>query len=484
MFTPSMHILESQQIDTLIDNAFSLLENTGVRVENAGAIDLLAENGAHIDSQKKNARLTREIIESCLKSAPDSITLYDRDGVRRMTLGNETIHFNPGSSALSILDYTTKRQRQPQTNDLINISLLTDSLSHIEMQSTSLISGDVPIEIADSYRLFIDLQYCIKPIITGTFSATGFEAMKALLMVFRSGAQDLSKRPFAIFDCCPSSPLRLSDLACRNLMQCARSSIPAEIVSMPMTGVNAPAYLSGAIVQHTAENLSALVVHQLTQPGSPVIWGGSPAAVDMRFGTTPMGAIETMMLDAANASIGKRLHLPTHAYITLSDSKSLDAQAGLETGMGAVIAALSGINVISGPGMLDFERCQSLEKLVIDNEICAMAKRLRKGITTNTEFMRADLSGDIYKGDHFLTSASTLDAMRTEYSYPSRVIDRRNYESWLNEDGRTVEARAHDAVVDILAEHEAPLPKEIDVNEMKKIMLSKAEKYGMSKLPA
>jgi trimethylamine--corrinoid protein Co-methyltransferase len=479
-----MHILDSQQIDTLIDDAFSLLESTGVRAENTPAIDLLAENGAHIDSEKRCARLPRELIESCLKSAPDTITLYDRDGNRRMTLGKETVHFNPGSSALSILDYATKRQRQPTTNDLKDISLLTDSLKHIEMQSTSLISGDVPMEVADSYRVFVALQYCAKPIITGTFSKTGFDVMKALLMVFRQGDEDMGTRPFAIFDCCPSSPLRLSDLTCRNLMQCARSSIPAEIVSMPMTGMNAPAHLCGAIVQHTAENLSALVLHQIAQPGSPVIWGGSPAAVDMRFGTTPMGAIETMMLDATNAAIGKRLHLPTHAYIALSDAKGLDAQAGFETGMGAVIAALSGIDVISGPGMLDFERCQSLEKLVIDNEICGMAKRLRKGIALKNEIMRTDLRGNIYDGDHFLTSPSTLDAMRSEYSYPSSIVDRRNYEGWLTEDGRTVEERAHDVVGNILAEHEAPMPQEPDVKEMKEIMRGEAEKYGLSRLPA
>ena len=30
------------------------------------------------------------------------------------------------------------------------------------------------------------------------------------------------------------------------------------------------------------------------------------------------------------------------------------------------LAALSGINMISGPGMLDFESCQSTEKLIVE----------------------------------------------------------------------------------------------------------------------
>ena len=75
----------------------------------------------------------------------------------------------------------------------------------------------------------------------------------------------------------------------------------------------------------------------------------------------------------------------------LSDSKLLDSQAGFETGMGAIIAALSGINVISGPGMLDFESCQSLEKIVVDNEICGMALRLVMGSRIKRGFQRRPL---------------------------------------------------------------------------------------------
>ena len=101
-----------------------------------------------------------------------------------------------------------------------------------------------------------------------------------------------------------------------------------------------------------------------------MLWGGSPAVFDVRYETTPMGAVETMMLDCAYSEIGERLGLPTQGYIALCDAKLLDAQAGLETAMGATLAALAGINSVSGPGMLDFESCQSLEKLVVDNEIC------------------------------------------------------------------------------------------------------------------
>jgi hypothetical protein len=77
--------------------------------------------------------------------------------------------------------------------------------------------------------------------------------------------------------------------------------------------------------------------------------------------------------------------MPTHTYLGATDSKLVDAQAGLESGMGAMIGALSGINMISGSGMLDSLLCHSAEKLVIDAEGIAMAKRMLQGIKIHTE---------------------------------------------------------------------------------------------------
>ena len=125
---------------------------------------------------------------------------------------------------------------------------------------------------------------------------------------------------------------------------------------MPLAGFMAPVTLVGRLIQQTAETLSGVVISQLTNPGHPILYGGSPAIFDVRHETTPMGAIETVMLNCANSEIGKSLGMPTQGYVAMSDAKQLDAQAGLETATGALLAGVSGINSISGPGMLDFER--------------------------------------------------------------------------------------------------------------------------------
>ena len=171
-----------------------------------------------------------------------------------------------------------------------------------------------------------------------------------------------------------------SEFGSHNLLELARAGVPAEIVSMPLAGGTAPVTLAGSVTQHAAETLAGITLHQLAEPGSPIVWGGAPAIFDMRTGGAPMGAVETAMLNMACAEVGKHLGLPTHGYLVATDSKFVDAQAGAESARSAMLGALSGINMISGAGMIESLACHSVEKLVMDAESIASAQRLARGI--------------------------------------------------------------------------------------------------------
>jgi trimethylamine--corrinoid protein Co-methyltransferase len=166
----------------------------------------------------------------------------------------------------------------------------------------------------------------------------------------------------------------------------------------------------------------------------------------------------------------------------LSDAKILDYQSGLESAVGAILAALSGINVISGPGMLDFESCQSLEKLVLDNEICGMAYRLIQGIGFRDEVLALNLLKEASSEKHFLTSPHTLKWFKKEAFFPSEVIDRSSLGDWEKSGKKTAGERAKEKVKKILSTHQPkPLPQE-NTAELNNIMQSQAKKYGLDKL--
>jgi trimethylamine--corrinoid protein Co-methyltransferase len=195
-----------------------------------------------------------------------------------------------------------------------------------------------------------------------------------------------------------------------------------------------------------------------------------------------MGAIETMMIDAGYAQIGKYLNLPTHAYMALSDAKTNDAQAGLETGLGAVIAALAGINVVSGPGMLDFETCQSLEKLAIDDEVCGMAYRLVSGIAQREDPIAADKFEGFTSETQFLSMPHTKKWYRMEHSYPV-IADRDTYDAWVGLGRKPIAERASEHVDKLLRSSPPALPDEGARKELLKILMAYAKTSGITSLP-
>ncbi len=236
-------------------------------------------------------------------------------------------------------------------------------------------------------------------------------------------------------------------------MDLARARVPAELISMPLAGVAAPVTLVGAIVQHAAESMAGIVLHQLAEAGSPIVWGGAPTIVDMRTGSTPMGAIETAMIDAGYAAVGKSLGLPTHAYLGATDAKVIDAQAGLETGMTALVGALAGIDMISGAGMLDFLLAQSAEKLVIDADAIGMAQRLLRGVGTPTETLATGFFAAAGPEGRFLELEDTRRLFRGEQFLPSKIIDRNSRRAWLDAGGLDAFARAQVRADELVAAH-------------------------------
>jgi trimethylamine--corrinoid protein Co-methyltransferase len=393
------------------------------------------------------------------------------------------VHFTPGSAAINVLDNDTQRIRTPTTADYVKYAKLVSRLDHLASQSTALIPGDVHQRISDSYRLYLSLMFCEKPVVTGAFTIDSFKVMKDMLVAVRGSEQALRARPLAIFSCCPTAPLKWSDVTSQNVVDCARYCIPVEFISMPLSGFVAPVTLVGTLVQHTAETLSGVIISQLTNPGAPILYGGSPAIFDVRYETTPMGAVETMMVDCAYNEIGKHLGLPTQAYIGLSDAKLLDAQAGLESSMGAVLAALAGINNISGPGMLDFESCLSLEKLVLDNEICGMTLRLVRGIEPREDFPALERFEELVRDKHLLISKHTRKHLKQEHYFPGQSIDRANRARWQEEGSLPLGRRAGAEVNRHLAAFEPSRLAEEVKRELTKLTETEARRYGMDRLP-
>ncbi len=478
---PMLTLLTDEQVERIVDQATGVLATTGVRIEGEEARTLLAGAGVRIEGDRAFPHADR--IHAALETAPSEVRLTGRDGVGEIVVGGSRVCFVPGSTALHVLDRETRRQRRPTTRDLVHLARVTEALKHLPAQATAAVPGDVADALADSYRLYLALLHSKKPIVTGTFSADSFAVMKDMLVAVRGDAERLREQPLAVFDCCITSPLSWSELSCRALVDCARSGIPANLISVPMGGATAPVTVREMIVQHCAESLSGVLIHQLARPGAPVIYGGAPAGFDMRHGTPPMSAIEAMMTAVGYAQIGRRLGLPTHAYMGLADAKTADYQAGFESANGATLAALAGINLVAGAGMLSFVDCQSLEKLVLDDAACAVALRLAGGIGHGHADAAGELIAATVAEGQMLGHRHTRRNFRKELHIPGLVVDRLSYGDWQQAGARDAFTVAATEVDRILAGDPAAALAADKAGELDHLMAAEARRRGVELPP-
>ncbi len=464
-----MEILEASLVSRIVDEALSVLEKTGVLVENPHAFKRLVDVGFEGNEATHRITFPRKTLEEALASAPSSLTLHDRDGNAAATLEGDNVHFVPASSALRILDRRTQEIREGDSKDFVDYVKIADGLKNISYLSTAFIPRDIPQDIADAWRLYMVLSFSKRPIVSGAFTHFGVPRMGELMSYFRESREHLAKKPMAIFTCCPNTPLRWGEDPISNIIDCAEWGIPIEIVPVLLLGMISPATTVGALVLHTAEVVSGLAIAQKIRPGTPVLFGGAPASFHMRLMTNPMTAVEALQVYCGYAQVAKYLKLPSQAYMALSDSKFNDPQAGFESGTGAFLAALAGINSVSGPGMLDYVNCFSLEKLAFDDEVVAHAKRFVRPVEVRDDLPTQPLIDELVRDKHLMMSEHTLEHWPEELYLPGPMIDRTNWDQWKGEGEKTFRDRALGVIAECLSNYEVePLDEKLhrEIREM------------------
>jgi len=432
--TPSFRVLGEDQLYQIHLSVLEVLERTGIVVRHEEAAQLLKKAGCRFDGNL--ARYPGGLVERCIGSAPSRIVMYDRNKQPAMHLESTRIHFGMGSDTVYAYDPDTGEMKKSEARDVANAARVADACPNIDYLMSLGIVHDVPQTVNDLVQFQQMAENSTKPICFTAHHRRNLRAIIDMAAAVAGGLEALQAEPFIIHYSEPNSPLMLTETALDKLLLCS------------------------ALVISVAESLAGLVVHQLKNPGAPIISGGNSMVMDLMTTICSYGAPEFHLVIAGYSELFHYYKLPVWGFAGCSDSHLLDEQAAIEATFSIMMNAMAGTNLIHDVGYLSSGLTGSCEMIVMSDEIIGMVKRMLRGIPVDRESLATEVIDRVGPGGHFLMDEHTLQNMRSEFWRPG-LLNRDPLEIWQNKGAKPMRQRVNERVREILSQHSAkPLARE------------------------
>jgi trimethylamine--corrinoid protein Co-methyltransferase len=463
-----LKILSNGQIYDVHASTLDVLEHVGVRFDSEEALRVLREMGAAIDFKTKIVRIGPDLVSEALKKTPPSFVLHARNPKSNLRMEDERVYFVDGGTPTSVIDL--EGARRPATLlDLADLTRLYDDLDYVDMSAGSVYPTDIPEPVHHAHAYLTLLENTSKATFYAYYARGRLVAQDLIRMAstVAGGLEELRKKPVIMGWENPISPLSHGRTQTEMVLEFAKRGLPIHIGSAIQAGATGPISLSGVLVQQNAEVLSGIVMAQAAaEPGRrpPIVYGAVPALTDMRYGTMVYGAAEAALMNVASAQMARYYGLVCRGNGGATESKTIDAQAGYESAITLLMAALGGANLImnaTGGALEPGVGAMSYEKAVIDNDVAGMVSRILKGINVSDETLAVEVISKVGPGGHYLAQEHTRKLFPSEHFVP-KISDRKGPESSLQSGVKDIRQVARDKAKQILREHKAePLDRTV-----------------------
>jgi trimethylamine--corrinoid protein Co-methyltransferase len=451
--SPSFRVLSEEQCERIHRATLKVLETVGVKVELPEGREILRKAGATVEGEI--VKIPKGLVEEALKKAPSSFTVWDRLGNEALELGGRRSHFGGCASCPQILDPRTGERRPCTRADVAEFARMNDYLPNMEFIMLLGQVRDVPSPIATQIEFKETVSNTVKPILMCCNEMDVFEDVYEMLVSISGGADALAERPFLIVYTEPITPL-VHGYGLEVALRSVERGLPVVNTPMPMGGATAPVTYAGIITLGTAESVSGIVMQQLVKPGAPSVFGGIPSAMDMLTTIYSYGTPELPLLCSALTDMSHYYDLPMFGTAGVSDSKFLDAQAGMEYGISALASVMCGSNLIHDTGFLDHSEVLSFEGHLLMDELAGYIRQFMKGVEVSDETLALDIIGRVGPGGTFVAEEHTFRHFRELHR--AKHLDRSRYQLAQMEGMKPLDEVLRERACEILESHRpAPL---------------------------
>jgi trimethylamine--corrinoid protein Co-methyltransferase len=462
--------LTQEDVLKIHQTSLKVFQEIGVQVNCPEALDLFEKAGANVNKESHIVKLEPALVEKLISTAPSEITLCGRaeNGELDCLIGGDRVHLGTGGTALNVQDPGSTDSRRSELKDIMNMARVVNELDNIHFYMLNVYPNDLPAEDVDVNRFGAALNRTQKHVMGGVYSIEGVRNVIKMAEKIAGSPENLRKRPFISMVACVISPFVIDENYGKLAMEVAKQGIPLVVPTEPLCGATSPITLAGNLVVLNVDTLTGIMVSQLTNPGTPVLYGSVASITDLRDMKYLAGAVEMGLLNAGASQMAQFYKIPIYATAGMSDAKVNDAQAGYESAITSLIVAMAGGNWIhDAAGFIEFCMTASYDKLVIDNEIIGMIMRAVEGITVNDDTLAFDLLKKAGPAGHFVSERHTRKYMRTE-QYQPQLSNRDAREKWEADGSKEARMQATEKVRKILdAPLQSYIPEDIR-NQLKK----------------
>jgi len=307
-----LNMFTDDEIEDIHLSTLVVLEHTGIWVELDEALDIYGDGGCTVDRESRIVKIPPHIVEAAVASAPASVRLCGRDPRNDILLEPGRVGFSNFGEGIKVIDPFSGELRPSTKKDLGEIARLADALPDVDVFEMAVVSGDQPPQTFSLHNHEAAIVNQTKPISGGAQDGRAVRTTVEMLAAVQGSEDAVRERPMMVMGTCPVSPLKLVKDFCEIIIEAARVGLPSCVLSMAMAGGSSPVTLAGTLVTHNAEVLAGVVLGQLTERGSKVLYGSSTTAMDLRLVAASVGSPECAMISAGAAQLARQYRLPSY----------------------------------------------------------------------------------------------------------------------------------------------------------------------------
>ncbi len=454
MQSERLRVLSDKEIKSIHEHSFSILEETGIRVNLKRLRDLLADHGARVDESSKIVRFPSDMMEKYLKTAPSQFSICGNDLDLKKAISTTDRVWSGLGTAFRMLDPVSGEWTDATHEDAVKHIVLFDYLENVSSNQLDVLAQDIPMHTIHVEAIRDWAKNCKKGFGMGAYGVKASTEMVDMVGMAIGGKEKLQENHPFVTIISIQSPLSTAHIQLEGMMIFAEHRVPMCVSPEAMAGTTAPVTLAGLLVQHNAEILAHIVMTQVINPGTPVLYGSVSTVAEMRRGTAALGSIECGMISAASAQLAHYFNIPCRAVAGGTDSKIIDIQAGFERAQSMLMAAMAGVNYITCVGTLESTNLGAHVLSVIDNEIIGRVERAVRGIEVNDISLAADIIKNVGPDGNYLMESHTQQHFRQEHFIPS-ISDRDQLEIWDKGGRQSIMDHARKKMEKLMDEHQA-----------------------------